>query len=218
MKIVNQASAQGKVESVEEVVGQLQGFIRRAAETRSAAHEVERELFKRLLQWGLLLLQQFFALWGEGDEGERVERADGRGLKRLEQPQRRGYRSILGLLEIGRWVYARGEKQRIEYVPLDARAGLPAGQDSYRRQDGDQRLAVEMPSGQINAVLEPRLGLTQSVAPLEQASRTLAAQVEGFWAEQPAGPSQVVVLSAEGKGVPMRKAPEALPINAGAGS
>ena len=53
MKIVNQASVQDKVESVEEVVGQLQSFIGRAAETGSAAHEVERELFKRLLQLGL---------------------------------------------------------------------------------------------------------------------------------------------------------------------
>jgi hypothetical protein len=218
MKIVNQASAQGKAERIEEMVAHLQGFIRRAAETRSAAPEVERELFKRLLQLGLLLLQQFFALLGDGDEGERVELSEGRELKRLSEPQRRGYRSIFGLLEIGRWVYARGEKQRIEYVPLDARAGLPAGKDSYLLLEWDQRLAVEMPYGQINAVLEPMLGLRQSVAHLEQTSRRLAAQVEGFWAKQSvppvAGQSQIVVLSADGKGVPMRKAPEAAPISA----
>ena len=218
MKIVNQASAQGKVESIEEVVGQLQGFIGRAAETGSAAHEVERELLRRLLQLGLLLLQQFFALLGDGNEGERVELVDGRVLKRLSDPRRRGYRSIFGRLEIVRWVYARGEKQRIEYAPLDARARLPEGKDSYLLQEWDQRLAVEMPYGQVNAVLEPMLGLTQSVAGLEQSSRTLAAQVEGFWAEQAApqaaGESEVVVLSADGKGVPMRKAPEAAPISA----
>jgi hypothetical protein len=102
MKIVNQASAQSKVQSVEEMVDQLQGFIRRAAETGSAAHEVERELFKWLLQLGLLLLQQFFALLGDGDEGERVVLTDGRELKRLSEPQRRGYRSVFGLLEIVR--------------------------------------------------------------------------------------------------------------------
>ena len=130
MKIVNQASAQGKTERVEDVVSQLQGFIRMAAETGSAAHEVERELFKRLLQLGWLLLQQFFALLGDGDEGESVELEEGRLVKRLEQPQRRGYRSIFGLLEIERWGYARGEKQRLEYVPLDARAGLPESKDS----------------------------------------------------------------------------------------
>jgi hypothetical protein len=218
MKIVNQASVQGKTESIEEVMSQLQGFIRVAAKRGSAAHEVERELFKRLLQLGWLLLQQFFALLGDGDEGERVELADGRVVKRLVKPQRRGYRSIFGLLEIERWVYARGEKQRIEYVPLDARAGLPAGKDSYLLQDWDQRLAVEMPYGQVNAVLEPMLGLTQSVAGLEQTSRRLAVQVEGFWAEQPAPETaveaEVVVLSADGKGVPMRKAPEAAPIAA----
>lgn len=217
MKIVNQASAQGKTESVEDVVSQLQGFIRMAAETGSAAHEVERELCKRLLQLGWLLLQQFFALLGDGDEGESVELEEGRLVKRLEQPQRRGDRSIFGLLESERWGYARGEKQRLEYVPLDARAGLPESKDSYLLQDWDQRLAVEMPYGQVNAVLEPMLGLKQSVAGLEQTSRTLAAQVEAFWAEQPAPgaavESAVVGLSADGTGVPMRKAPAAPPIS-----
>jgi len=216
MKIVKQASVQGKVESVEEVVGQLQSFIGRAAETGRAAHEVERELFKRLLQLGLLLLQQFFALLGDGDEGERVKLSEGRELKRLSEPQRRGYRSIFGLLEIVRWVYARGEQQRIEYVPLDARTSLPEGKDSYLLQDWDQRLAVEMPYGQINAVLEPILGLNQSVANLEQMSRTLAEQVEGFWATEDtppvAGEGELIVLSADAKGVPMRKAADAPPI------
>ncbi len=218
MKIMRQASTQGKPESIEATIAQLQGFIRRAAETGSAAHAVERELFKRLLQLGLLLLKEFFALLGEGDEGERVELTGGRELKRLSEPQRRSYRSIFGLLEIVRWVYARGEKQRIEYVPLDARAGLPEGKDSYLLQEWDQRLAVEMPYGQVNAVLEPMLGLKQSVAGLEQTSRMLGAQVEGFWAAQPAPEAaveaEVVVMSADGKGIPMRKAPEAPPITA----
>jgi hypothetical protein len=209
MKIMRQASTQGKPESVEAIVGQLQGFIRRAAETGSAAHEVERELFKRLLQLGLLLLKEFFGLLGDGDEGERVALADGGELKRLSEPQRRGYRSIFGLLEIVRWVYARGEKQRIEYVPLDARAGLPESKDSYLLQDWDQRLAVELPFGQLNAVLEPMLGLNPSVANLEQMSRTLADQVEGFWAAEgtpaAAGQGDLIVLSADAKGVPMRK-------------
>jgi hypothetical protein len=146
-----------------------------------------------------------------------VELDAGRVVKRLAQPQRRGYRSIFGLLEIERWVYARGEKRRIEYVPLDAQAGLPAGKDSYLLQDWDQRLAVEMPYGQVSAVLEPILGLRQSVASLEQTNRTLAAQVEAFWVEQPApetaGEAEVVVLSADGKGVPMRKAPASPPIS-----
>ncbi len=218
MKIVSQETTQSKPESVEALVGQLQSFIRVAAATGSAAHDVERELFKRLLQLGWLLLQQFFALLGDGDEGEYVALAEGRLVKRLEKPQRRGYRSIFGLLERERWVYARGEKQRLEYVPLDAQAGLPAGKDSYLLQEWDQRLAVEMPYGQVNAVLEPMLGLKQSVAGLEQTSLRLAAQVEEFWAAQPtpeaAVEAQVVVMSADGKGIPMRKAPEAPPISA----
>jgi hypothetical protein len=168
------------------------------------------------VQVGFLLLKQFFALVGEGDEGERVELADGRVVKRLEHPQRRGYRSIFGVLEIGRWVYARGEKQQIEHAPLDARAGLPPGKDSYLLQEWDQRLVVEMPYGQVNTVREPMLGLNQSVANLETMSRRLAGQVEGFWAAQPApapaAEGEVVVLSADAKGVPMRQSAAVVPI------
>jgi hypothetical protein len=184
MTIVCQASAQSKPESVEEVVGQLQGFIRQAAESGCAAHKVERELFKRWLPLGYVLLKQFFILLGEGDEGERVPVAEGHEVKRLAQPQRRCYQWIFGGLELWRWVYARGEQQRIEYAPLDAGAGLPAGKFSYLLQDWDQCLAVEMPYAQLNTVLEPLLGLKQSVGSLAQMSRNLAGPVEGFWAGQ----------------------------------
>lgn len=85
MKIVSQETAQSKPESVEAMVGQLQGFIRVAAATGSATHEVERELFKRLLQLGWLLLQQFFALLGDGDEGEYVELAEERIVRVCSQ-------------------------------------------------------------------------------------------------------------------------------------
>ena len=76
-------------------------------------------------------------------------------------------------------------------------------------QDGDQALAVENPYGQVNAVLARILGLNQSVASLEAMTRTLGGAVAGHEAARPApAPAtgeQVVVLSADGKGVPLRK-------------
>jgi hypothetical protein len=103
-------------------------------------------------------------------------------------------------------------------VPLDARLRLPAGKFSYWLQDWDQALAVASPSQQFNGVRRRLLGLEQSVASLEQMTRTMAEAVEAFWAEQTPVPTaraeQIVVLSADGKGVPMRKPAAAPPIAA----
>jgi hypothetical protein len=105
-------------------------------------------------------------------------------LRRLPRLHRRPYQSIFGLFELERVVYGTREGQRIEHVPLDARLGLPAGKFSYLLQDWDQGLAVESPYQQFNGVLQRMLGLEQSVASLEQMTRTMAEAVEGFWAEQ----------------------------------
>jgi hypothetical protein len=110
-------------------------------------------------------------------------------------------------------VYGTREGQRIEAVPLDARLGLPEGKFSYLLQHWDQALAVETPYGQVNAVLGRILGLEQSVASLEAMTRTLAGAVDGYEAARPpAAPAtgeQIVVLSADGKGVPIRKPADA---------
>ena len=113
---------------------------------------------------------------------------EGRVLRRLPSPHRRAYQSIFGSFELERVVYGTREGQRIEHVPLDARLGLPAGKFSYLLQDWDQALAVESPYQQFNGVLQRMLGLEQSVASLEQMTRTMAEAVEGFWAEQAPSP------------------------------
>ncbi|MGB5064127.1 MAG: hypothetical protein WBQ37_10235 [Candidatus Competibacter sp.] len=113
----------------------------------------------------------------------------------------RPYRSIFGDFTLARVVYGTREGQRIEAAPLDARLGLPKNQCSYLLQDWDQALAVENPYGQVNTVLARILGLKQSVARLEAMTWPLAGATE----------KQIVVLSADGKGVPIRKPADARP-------
>ena len=162
MTIMKQASAQDKGLELQE----LEAFIRTAAQTGLAAHEVEQGLWKRLLALGHHLLGQFFAMLGDGDQGEPVRVGAGRGLRRLAEPHRRVYQSIFGHFELERVVYGSREGQRIEYVPLDTRLQLPAGRFSYLLQDWDQALAVETPYQQVNQVLGRILGMEQSVANL----------------------------------------------------
>ena len=99
------------------------------SQRRTRIDQVERSLFADLLALGLTLLQLFAAAAGGGDEGEQVCVGE-RTLTRSKQPRPRLYRSIFGAFSLGRWVYARGAKQKIEHAPTDARLGLPGGEYS----------------------------------------------------------------------------------------
>src|SRR5512143_1345576 len=197
---------------------ELQAFVRSAAGAGTPVHEVERGLWRRLLQLGYQLQSQFFALVGDGDQGDSVTLATGRVVRRLPEPHRRPYQSVFGPFELDRVVYGTRESQSIEFVPLDARLGLPASKFSYLLQDWDQALVVENPYQQVNQVLSRILGLEQAVASLEQMTRTVATAVDDYRATQPPAPvaetPQVIVLSGDGKGVPIRKPATAPPISA----
>jgi hypothetical protein len=180
MSMVLQATVEGKRHELQSQMEEWQGFIRAAAATELAVHEVEQGLFKRLLALGYQLQQWFFELLGDGDQGETVTTGEGRMLRRLPNLHRRAYQSIFGPFELERVVYGTREGQRIEHVPLDARLSLPAGRFSYLLQDWDQALAVESPYQQVEGVLQRMLGLKPSVASLEQMTRAMAEAVEGF--------------------------------------
>ena len=202
-------TVEGKPLDVAARLAELTGFVTDAGRDGLPAHELERGLWQYLLRLGHELQGQYFALAGDGDCGETLTLADGRVVQRLPEPHRRPYQSIFWAFTVERVVYGTREGQRIEAAPLDARLGLPANRCSYLRRDWNQALVVENPYGQVNAVLERILGLKQSVASLEAMTRTLAGAVAGYEATRPpAAPAtgaQIVVLSADGKGVPLRK-------------
>jgi hypothetical protein len=134
-------------------------FARRAADVGSRIDQVERELMRRLLAVGLTLLQLFIAEQGDGDLGEGLPAEDGPTLRRLPEPHDRRYVSIFGELRIGRAVYGSREGQRIEYVPLDERLGLPAGDFSYVLEDWAQRFCLKGSFAEAAESLETLLGL-----------------------------------------------------------
>jgi hypothetical protein len=187
-------------------------FIKLAVDDKQAAHEVEKELWRRVVKLGRDAMQLFFNLHGDGDEGEQVTLADGNTVKRLEHNHKREYLSVFGEFELWRVVYGIRKGQKIEYVPLDSRLQLPQCKFSYLLQDWDQSTTLEMPFKQVNVMLEKILGLRQSVHSLERSGRKLAADVPAFWEAQPIPPAQeegaLLVCSADGKGVPMRQAME----------
>ena len=199
-------NAHSLIEQAQVMIGSVEKAYRRG----QAVHEVEQELFKQALELGRLGLGLFFKLCGDGDRGERVKLSDGREVKRLETLHGRAYHSVFGLYELERVVYGTREGQKIEYVPLDEQLQLPQSKFSYRLQDWNQTLAVQLPYASVNAALEKLLDFSQSVHSLERGNEPLSASVGEFWQARLPGPEaqgkEIVVATVDGKGVVMRQA------------
>ena len=203
---------------VESTVTKLWQLVESAAREGTAAHVVEEALFRKLLALGRELYGAFLKLLGAGDVGEHFTLPDGRQLRRLKNTHQRSLLTIFGEFSLDRAVYGTREGQAIEAVPLDARLQLPASKFSHLLQSWDQLLATEQPYAQVSQTIEMILGLSQHVDSLERMSRGMAASAEDFCWSQPAPPAaeegEILVESADGKGVPIRHAADAPPIRA----
>lgn len=208
-----------------EQVDQLIEAVRQAGQDGRRIDEVERTVFAELLQVGFHLLSAYVKSAGDGDLGETVDvpattesaaslAEDGptrevRTLRRLPKRHSRRYVSIFGELKITRWVYGTREGQAIDAVPLDARLGLPAGDFSYVLEDWQQRLCVKESFGEGTGDLAELLGVAPSVRAAEVMNRQMAEFAPAFRLDQPSPPAkeegELVVFTADGKGVPMRR-------------
>jgi hypothetical protein len=198
-----------KSENLTDLLNGLQDFIHQAAQQGTAIHEVERAIWQEVLRIGRHCLGQFLALQGNGDRGETL-RVDGQEYQRLETLHARRYVSIFGAFRLQRVVYGSREGQKIECVPLDNRLQLPESNFSYVLQDWDQSLCVEQAFGQSASTVKRILGLKQSVDSLEHMNQEMAANVTTFLFHrpQPEPAGELLVLSADGKGIVMRRQPE----------
>jgi hypothetical protein len=190
----------------------LREFVDRAARDGQRIDTVERELFRQLLGLGHTLLSAFVAQQGDGDVGPQAETAGGQVARRLPERHDRRYVSIFGELTIARVVYGSREGQRIERTPLDERLGLPRGDFSYVLEDWGQRLCLKESFAEAGRSLEMLLGLKPGTRTLEHMSREVAAYAPAFQDALPLPPPEeegpLLVVTADGKGVPMRRPPQ----------
>lgn len=175
-------------------------------------HEIEKNLFEAVLKLGHQALGLLFELCGSGDVGQSVSLDDGRDVNRLPTLHVKPYLSIFGPFEICRTVYGTREGQKIEYIPLDAHLQLPRSKFSYLLQDWDQSLAVETPYHRVSETLNRIFGLTVPMSSLERGNRELSCSTQAYWDEEVTIPvaeeDQIVVCSADCKGVVIRKSQE----------
>jgi hypothetical protein len=183
-------------------------FVRQAVRDGRPIDQVERGLWQSLLALGHTMLAGYVEGVGVCDVGETLS-YEGRQLNRLELLHERRYVSVFGELTVRRHVYGARETQKHEVIPADAVLGLPASDFSSLLQEWDQSFCVQGSYAESRQTVQRILGLGQSIRSLEQMSVSMAGQVEEFrqWQPAPAAADEgrIVVLTADGKGVPMRR-------------
>jgi len=193
----------------ENMFAEMVGFVKNAIESEELrADQIERTLFDMGLTMGLHLLEAFVAAAGDGDHGETVQ-LQGKTLHRSDEKKNKTYRSIFGVLSIERYVYSPGPKQKAAWTPVDAKLGLPAGEQSYVLEDWLLRVCVKESYRESVDSLRDLLGVKTSVRAAEVMARNVAEHTEGFRetrvAPDPSTEEELIVLAADGKGVPMRR-------------
>jgi len=216
--MIAEVAAFDNLKELTEMADGLATFVRQAAIEGTAAHEVEKGVWQRVLAMGRQATGHFLRMQGDGDVGETIEMSDGNELKRLPEPHRRTYHSIFGPFELSRYVYGTREGQRIGFVPLDTRLELPESEYSYVLQDWAGALCVEHAFARTAQTLDMILGLSLPVDSLERMSRKMAESVEGFRTSLKKPPTkeegEILVVTADGKGIPMRRPTDQRPVGA----
>jgi hypothetical protein len=194
---------------------ELVAFVKQAAVDGLPAHEVELALFRGVMKLGRELLSAFIELQGTGDIGPEMTLPDGSQLVRQPEIHERQYMTIFGEFTIQRTAYSQGTHRKAE-MPLDARLQLPESKFSHLLQSWDQMIATEQPYGQVSRVMETIFEVAQHVDSLERMSRGMSGDAESYCWTRPAPPAaeegEILVQSADGKGVPIRHPADTKPI------
>jgi hypothetical protein len=214
--MIAQTAADDKTASLIASLDQLRAFVVHAAQDGASFHDFESDLWQRLLGLGHQAVTLFLGLQGSGDLGPTLPLPDGTQARRLPELHARDLTCVFGTFTLQRTCYGSREGQALTCVPLDQRLALPAGKFSHLLQDWDLLLATEHPFAQVADFLERLLGLRQHVDSLERLSRQVAADVAPFRQALPPPPpaeeGALLVQSADGKGIPMRRPADAPPI------
>lgn len=167
-------------------------------------HEVEREVFARVLALGRTLVKRVLAEKGTGKTGATVTLADGDELP-FHAVRTRCYFSVFGKLEIDRAYYwAPG---LASCMPLEASLNLPGRCYSYLLREWVEHLGVEHAFEKAVDTLHMILGVRVPKRVVGLLAREAEPDVQGFY-EQLGAPDkdtegELLVAAIDGKGVPM---------------
>jgi hypothetical protein len=202
----------------EQALQALLQFARQSAETLEA-HEAEKGIFKRLLPIGVAAMNLYFAQRGTGDVGPAITRADNVRLPRETQLRGRDYFSLVGKFAVARTCSRTSGEPGI--CPLDAPVNLPARCYSYFLQEWMTLFAVAHPVKERAGLFEQLFDLDVAASVVMEVAQAAPEDEAGFYIQRPAPQGategELLVVSFDGKGVPMIKA-AAVKLNAKLGT
>ena len=169
------------------------------------ADNIERGLFKMLLSLGAKLMQLFFTMRSENCSRQPVQDKSGQEMP-YHRDTKRVYFSIFNKVFIERpYFYKQGVGAQI---PLDAELGL--GDDSYSdllREITDYLAVYQVYGGKNASFLERLLGFSLSTRAIQQNLAEDSESVEAYYTQKappcPESEAEILVIQADGKGVPM---------------
>lgn len=169
-------------------------------------HLFEKRLFQMLLELGRILLQIFFVSFGKGDLGREIANGKGETLKRCRL-RKIDYISVFGKVEIGRYYYWRSGVGGV--CPLDGELNLPGRVYSYHLQEVLVRHGVGETYDETLKKIDDIFGIKLSPRSLMDVIQDASQNADDFRSKQPgpeaSGEKEILVVSVDGKGVPMRK-------------
>lgn len=183
------------------------------------AYEVELTLFRQLLALGAQLLRLFFIRRATVRPSEPLYAADGTLLS-YHSLRQTTYFSVFGKVQFPRHYFYTSGHEGI--CPLDAELGLPPRCYSDLLRDWAEYCTTNESYDESLHVLKRILGLSISKQALETGVQEDAVDVEAFYEQKDVPPREsegsILVVQADGKGVPMvRSEPASPPARRGKG-
>ena len=191
-----------------EISRKLIDFLDESISKETSVYEVEKSLWLLTREIGHDALQLFLDNSGDGDLGEKIILQDGREVKRLPKQRTKSYLTVFGEFNIPYFAYGTREGQKIQYSPLEVKLQLPESKCSALLDEWNQSLVLNMPFAEASIMIDKILGFKQSVHTIERMDQKMSEASDDFWKQHVAPPSkeegEIMVLTADGKGVPMR--------------
>jgi len=170
----------------------------------STAYQIECGLLKRLLNMGRQLLLLFFIMRSQNASRDPIVLEDGQELPHHDEKERT-YFSIFGKLPLERpYFYRRGSGGQ---VLLDAELSLGSDQYSDLLRDMAEHLGVYIAYNKSANILKRFLEIGLSTRVFEKMIAEDSQDVEAYYEQKPAPmpdtEAEILVIQADGKGVPI---------------
>jgi len=170
------------------------------------AHKMEASIYKQLMKLGFMLMQLFFSIHNKGNYGKNIETA--RGIAKRGRISVKSYYSIFGKMKVARYLY---HIKDVSFAPLDIVLNLPVRCYSYVLSEFANLLNINGAYENASELLQRFFGVKLSVSALETISSESSDSYEDYYDLKNRLPklkseADYVVVSFDGKGVPMIKA------------